>query len=149
MLIERLKTAQVFARKARVTDVASLLTTIIGEAEMVGKSAGNRASTDAEVLTTLKKFEKGQVENLKLFTDRNDYAKAQIAKSELTIIRSFLPAKISDEEIAADIAIIVETNNLPKEQKSMGVVTKALKTKYADQFDGAQISATFKQMYLS
>ena len=62
-LIQTIKTAQVAARKARDPS-ASLLTTLIGEAEMVGKNAG-REVTDQEVVATIKKFIKGIDETLK------------------------------------------------------------------------------------
>ena len=56
-LIIEIKSAQLAARKARDSFTASSLTTLIGEAEMVGKNAG-REVTDAEVVAVLKKFVK-------------------------------------------------------------------------------------------
>jgi len=47
--LQDIKTAQLNARKNKVASVASLLTTVIGEAEMVGKNA-NREVTEAEVI---------------------------------------------------------------------------------------------------
>ena len=54
--LQEIKAAQLTARKERNTFKASLLTTLIGEAEMVGKSAGNRPSTDEEVLQVLNMY---------------------------------------------------------------------------------------------
>jgi hypothetical protein len=54
-LIQTIKADQVQARKARSAS-ASILTTLIGEAEMIGKNAGDRESTDEEVIAIIKKF---------------------------------------------------------------------------------------------
>lgn len=144
--IQDIKAAQLEARKADVKDYTtiSLLTTIIGEAEVIGKNAGNRESTDAEVIQVLKKFEKNQMENLKIFTERQVSAAIEVAVFELEIIRKFLPAKISDGQIIDDIKFIIGAKGLAFEQKSLGVITKSLKEKYGDQFDGQQISTLFK-----
>jgi uncharacterized protein YqeY len=147
-MISKIKAAQITARKAKDAIRSTLLTTLIGEAEMVGKSAGNRASTDAEVLTVLKKFEKGMVENIAIYTKNDMRERLQLAEQEITIIREFLPQKLSDDQVMADIIAIMREQNLSAEQKSMGAVTKALKPKYGDQFDGGQISTVFKKLYL-
>jgi uncharacterized protein YqeY len=147
MLLQKIKEAQLNARKSRDLPTANILTTLIGEAEMVGKSAGNRESTDAEVIQTLRKFEKGQVENVNLFAGKSDRVDSlQLALFELGVIRAFLPTKITDDQVQKDIRDVVQQKSLVVEQKSMGVVVKELKAKYGDQFDGGQVSAMFKQI---
>ena len=54
-LIEQIKAAQLTARKNRDAAAAASLTTLIGEAEMIGKNA-NRVVHDLEVVGILKKF---------------------------------------------------------------------------------------------
>lgn len=146
MILENIKAAQMTARKAKYQVAASLLTTVIGEAEMIGKNADNRASTDAEVIQILKKFEKNMLENLKIFNDRDMKDQIVGVMTELTIIRQFLPEKLTDLQVQKDIGAIMQSLNLAKEQKSMGPITKELKAKYGDQFDGQQVSTQFKQM---
>lgn len=146
MLIETIKAAQLAARKARDAKTATLLTTIIGEAEMVGKSAGNRVSTDAEVLQVLRKFEKNQVENQKIYIDRRLPEAVAEAEFEIEVIRSFLPTKLTDLQVLKDIGTVMTEKGLAREVKSMGIVTKELKAKYGDQFEGQQVSTIFKNM---
>jgi len=45
MLINKIKSDSLEARKARQTDTATLLTTLYSEASMIGKNLGNREST--------------------------------------------------------------------------------------------------------
>jgi hypothetical protein len=147
MLLETIKAAQLVARKAHDTPTSSLLTTIIGEAAMVGKSAGNRESTDAEVLQVLRKFEKNQVENIRYFTERQKQDAVDYSEFELEIIRSFLPVKLTDLQVCEDIDAILSVHGASSNlNKLLGIVMKELKVKYGDQFDGQQVSAMFKQM---
>jgi len=142
--LQEIKTAQLDARKNKFTSVASLLTTIIGEAEMQGKNKGNRAPTDAEVMDVLKKFEKGMIETLGYLKPGD--ARIVDVEGELKIVRAFLPAKMTNLQVQKDIGTVMTKFNLAKEQKSLGVITKELRAKYGDQFDGQQVSTQFKQM---
>ncbi|HET8688477.1 MAG TPA: GatB/YqeY domain-containing protein [Methanosarcina sp.] len=146
MLIAKLKEDQLSARKGRLTVQASLLTTIIGEAEMVGKNAGNRAPTDDEVTSVLKKFEKNLKENERIYGERNMQDELLATQKELLIVRLYLPKKIDDAQIKADIETIVARLGLAMEQKSMGAIVKELRGKYGVQFDGDQVSTVFRGM---
>ena len=59
-LLAQLKKDSLLARKAADGVRATLLSTLIAEAEMVGKNAGNRESTDDEVQQTIRKFLKAE-----------------------------------------------------------------------------------------
>lgn len=145
--LAKIKEAQLSARKNKFSDVASLLTTIIGEAEMVGKNAGSREPTESEVLQVLKKFEKGMVETIG-YLKPEQTSKIAIAEGELKIVRAFLPAKMTDLQVQKDIGTVMQKFNLAREQKSLGIITKELRVKYGEQFDGQQVSAMFKQMMI-
>lgn len=145
--IQEIKAAQLGARKAKDAERASLLTTLIGESEIVGKNAGNRESTDEEVIKVIKRFEKNIVDTITISETKKvpQQTYAQYIH-ELSIIREFLPEKISDAIVQQDIATVMLNEALAYEQKSLGVITKELRAKYGDQFDGQQISTQFKQM---
>jgi uncharacterized protein YqeY len=68
------------------------------------------------------------------------------AEFEIGVIRSFLPAKLTDLQVLKDIGTVMTENGLAREMKSMGTVTKELKAKYGDQFEGQQVSTIFKNM---
>lgn len=142
--IQEIKEALLEARKNKYVGIASLLSTVIGDAEMVGKNAGNRAPTDAEVIQVLKKFEKNMLET-QGYLKETDPRHAMITV-ELDIVKCFLPAKITDEQVLCDIKFIMGSRGLAYEQKSMGELTKELKIKYGDRFDGKQVSSIFKSM---
>jgi len=146
MLLEKIMSAALVARKEKDIIVRDLLVTVIGEAGMVGKSDGNRQTTDAEVLQVLKKFEKGMLENEKIFLERQMPIQLWNVGIELDIIRKFMPQKLTDEQVTIDIREFILNNALVIEQKSMGPLTKGMKAKYGDQFDGQQVSRLFKEL---
>ena len=55
-LLAKLKADSLQARKDGNKVAANLLVTLVSEATMVGKNAGNRDSTDEEVQRVVKKF---------------------------------------------------------------------------------------------
>lgn len=146
--LSEIKAAQLAARKNKEKLKATLLTTVIGEAEIVGKNNGNRETTDAEVLVVLKKFEKGLNETIGYLREAHKFEAATTACDELAILLEFTPVKLADLQLQKDIGIIMQEQNLPKEQKSLGIIVKVLKDKYSEQFDGQQVSRIFKEMLI-
>ena len=59
MILEKLSQDNLHARKDKDTERASLLATVISEAKLIGKNAGNREPGENEVTDVLKKFLKG------------------------------------------------------------------------------------------
>lgn len=140
MLIERIKADLLVARKARSTVAANSLTALVGEAVMVGKNAGNRESTDEEVIATVRKFLKNLEETKRnLVTHNKD---TSVCEEEIAIISKYLPQQMSADELKTAIAAIVaETAGA-----NMGVIMKVLKEKYAGLYDGKLASEVVKQV---
>lgn len=147
MILAQIKAAQLDARKAKLTDTASLLTTVIGEAEMVGKNARNGSPTDAEVLQILRKFEKNMIENHHIFQERQMQKQLVEVEKELDTIRLYMPQKLTDLQVAKDIGMAMQKLGITSPtQKDMGAIVKELKEKQGEQFDGQQVSKQFKAM---
>lgn len=141
MLIERIKVAQLAARKARQTVAANLLTTLIGEAEMVGKNDGNRAPTDVEVVAVIKKFLKNARETFNFTKDAD--AREDLAY-EIHMLEDILPTQMTGEVLRNAVkSIKTEINAGPKD---MGKVMGLLKTRFDGQYDGKEASAVVKEI---
>ena len=134
-LIEKIKQDQVAARVRRDGITANLLTTLIGEAEMVGKNAGNRASTDAEVVAVIKKFVKNAEETLAALKRANQYN--EVIAVEIGILGRYLPQQLGEYELKA---IAVGRANMPD-------FMKYLKENYAGQYDGKLASTVAREVY--
>ena len=139
-LLAQLKNDSLLARKAADRVRATLLSTLIGEAEMVGKNAANRESTDEEVQQTIRKFLKNNQEALGVIKDEERRA---VLEQESAILTAYLPPLASDAEVQAFIAASVATL-AERGPKQMGVVMGALKARYGSDFDAKLASAWIK-----
>lgn len=139
-LLAQLKKDSLLARKAADRVRGTLLSTLIGEAEMVGKNAANRESTDEEVQQTIRKFLKNNQEALGVIKDEERRA---VLEQESAILTAYLPPLASDAEVQTFIAASVATL-AERSPKQMGVVMGALKARYGSDFDAKQASAWIK-----
>ena len=140
-LMAQLKKDSLIARKAADSVRATLLSTLIGEAEMVGKNAGNRESSDEEVQQTIRKFLKNNQEALAVIKDE---ARLAILRTESDILATYLPAMATEAEVKAFIAETV-AGLADRSPKSMGTVMGALKAKYGTSFDAKQANAWVRE----
>lgn len=138
-LIEKVRLDSIEARKRADKTAAALLTTLFAEASRVGKDAGNRASTDAEVIQTVKKFKNNAEETLKVAReDTKDKIRAEIA-----ILNDYLPQELTPAELESAIAEIVASLG-EKSPKIMGKVMSGLKDRFAGRYDGKLASELVK-----
>lgn len=144
MLIEKIKADQIAARKAHNASKALLLTTLIGEAQAIGKNSGNREPTDAEVVAIIKKFIKGMDETLGYLSVSNANVKTDARVSillEKDILSIYLPKQMTKEEtenaLVAAIAVV---------GKNMGQVMSYMKANYEGQYDGKLASTIVKTL---
>lgn len=136
-LIATIKAEQIAARKNRNTAMASLLTTLIGEAEMVGKNAGCEVN-DAEVVATLKKFIKNIDSTLEVLPGNVE----RIA--EKALYERYLPSQMTEEALTAVVTEIVAYYENAGDAANVGSVMKVLKSKFDGQYDGKMASSVIK-----
>ncbi len=151
MILENIKSNQIKFRKEKTEDssiAASLLTTLIGEAEMIGKNDGNRETTDAEVVAIIKKFLKNLEETLVHVSKQDNIQalqKKNILEKEKSILLSFLPKQMDEVELSQVIKSFIDELS-EKNPKQMGKVLGKLKEKYSGQYDGAMASRITKEL---
>lgn len=135
-LMEQIKAKQIAARKAGAPQEreASLLTTLLGEAAMVGKNA-NRETTDQEVVAVVKKFVKNIDETITALSSRNQDASAFMV--ERKILEQFLPVQMTEQAI----------QNVAEQFTSMPEFMKYMKENYAGQYDGKVASTIAKTVF--
>lgn len=132
MLIHDIKSKSLAARKAADTDAAALLVTLYSEAAMKGKNDGNRDSTDAEVVSVVKKFIDNIEDSLPVIQDEARRAKL---RKELEILNQFVPRQFSKEELHAMVENLRVEMGIEKTPKAMGTLMKFLKERYSGQYD--------------
>ena len=134
MLINKIKSDSLEARKARQTDTATLLTTLYSEASMIGKNLGNRESTDQEVLQVIEKFIKNANEIQTILLKNNKDTSNVI--SEIKVLSKYLPQKMSYEELENVVRDIIEALKDINSEVQMGKVMSVLKNSYGGTYDG-------------
>jgi uncharacterized protein len=138
-LIQDIKNEQIAARKQGQKS-ASILTTLLGEAQMIGKNDGNRETTDSEVLAVVKKFIKNIQETIPHVTSDSQRENLNF---ELTVLSNLLPAQLQPDELQTIISQLIQSEHVTS-AKEMGKVMAKLKALYDGRFDGRLASNLVK-----
>jgi len=145
MLINQIKQRQIQARKSKEGDVViNLLTTLYSEATMAGKNANiPHETTDNEVIAVVKKFIKTTNECQTIANERHDINWLNKLDIEETLLKSFLPPQLTEEELTGAILGIMSKHGLTG-IKSTGMIMKTLKEQYDGLYDGKMASELVK-----
>jgi uncharacterized protein len=143
-LKEKLRTDLTAAMKSRdelVTATLRMALTAVGNEEVAGKVA--RELSDTEVVQVLTREAKKRREAAEAFANggRPESAARELAEGE--VLAAYLPAQLSDEELAALVAEAVAESGA-EGPKGMGLVMKALTPKIAGRAEGGRVAAAVK-----
>ena len=146
MLRDSIKAAQVDAMKAgdkpRLAAVRLILAKL-KDKDIELRTATSTPDDDVVVVDVLQKMAKQRRESITMYEQGGRQELADVEKSELAVIESFLPAQMSEDEVKAAIAaIIAETG--AEGMKDMGKVVGALKAKHGSQLDMGKASGLVK-----
>ena len=120
--------------------IRMVLTAITNE-EVAGKEA--RVLSDDEVITVLSREAKKRREASEAFEAAGRADKAALEKSEGEVIAHYLPAQLSEADIAAIISEAIASTGAAG-PADMGKVMGAVKPKIAGKADGGVVSALVK-----
>jgi uncharacterized protein YqeY len=140
-LIEIIKRDQLQARKNREQLKAVALTTLIGEAEAIGKK-NNAAPTDEEVIALVKKFIKNLDETLDAISSGQNVLAKELLLNEKALYESYLPKQMDESTLRTAIMVIIMSADSPP---PLGIVMKQLKERFGSTFDGATASRLIKE----
>ena len=104
-------------------------------------AAGESAVTEADVMDGIKKQAKAHRESVEAFTKANRPELAAKEQKELTILESFLPKEMSDEELKKLLEPIVAGG-----EKNFGLLMKAAMTAVQGKADGGRVSSILRTM---
>ena len=120
--------------------IRMVLTAITNE-EVAGKEA--RVLSDEEVITVLSREAKKRREAAEAYENAGRADKSALEKSEGEVIAKYLPAQLSEADIAAIIAEAIASTGA-QGPADMGKVMGAVKPKIAGKADGGVVSALVK-----
>ncbi len=144
-LKDRLRSDLTAAMKARDevrTRTLRMALTSVSTAEVAGPAS--RELSDDEVLTVLAREAKRRREAAEAFAAAGRDQQASAERAEGDILDAYLPAQLSDEEIAAIVTAAIEGSGASG-MGAMGQVMKAVTPKIAGRAAGARVAAEVRR----
>lgn len=133
----------------RAKETAKLGTIRLLTAAMKQKEVDERVElTDAMVLAIIEKMIKQRKDSISQFEAGGRQDLADIEKAEVVVLSAYMPAALSDAEIAAEVAAAVAQVN-PTGPQDMGKVMAIIKAKLAGRADMTVVSGLVKTALVS
>jgi hypothetical protein len=137
-ILEQIKDDVNGAMRAGEKERVGALRLVLSELQKAAKEGSDALSPEAE-LAVLRRERKRRLESAKAFRDggRNDLADSE--ESEAELIGGYLPAEISDDELAALVAQAVRDSGA-QSAKDMGTAMKQAMAAVGGRADGKRVS---------
>ena len=138
--LDRLTADLTTAMKARDTERTSVLRQVIGAVRAEEKAGpAVKELTEDDVLAVLNREVKKRRESAQIYTDAGAADRAATETAEADAIETYLPARLSDDELAALVAAVVADLGASS-MKDMGAVMKEATARAGLAADGKKLS---------
>jgi uncharacterized protein len=137
-IAETVKQDLVTAMKAGEKDRVGALRMVLSELQKAAKEGGD------DELAVLRRERKRRHESAQAFRDAGRGELAEAEEAEASIIETYLPAELSDDELKAIVAEAVAEAGA-ESPKEMGQVMRAAMPKVAGRADGKRVSALVQE----
>lgn len=140
---ENTKAAMKSGEKIRVSTLR-LVSAAIKDRDIAARSEDRcKGIDDDEILSLLQKMVKQREESAKTYEDNGRPELAERERTEIEIVREFLPKPLSEDDMKAAVAKVVEESGATC-LKDMGKVMGRLKSDYAGRLDMGKVGAVVK-----
>ena len=133
--------------RMRRDDVAlNTLALLKSELVRASKEGGSAGKIDDDLVTRVARKEvKRREEAIDVYRKAGREESARREEAEMSVLRGFLPAAMSDQELEAEVrAAIAEVK--PDGPKGFGLVMKAATARLAGRADGNQVAAVARRL---
>ena len=120
-----------------------LVVSAIKDAEIAARTKGLKEMTDSDIMAILKKMIKQRNESCEVYEKAGRKELLENEKKEITVINTFLPKQLSDEETKKICEEIIKTVGASS-MKDMGKIMGALKSKHSDSLDFSKVNSILK-----
>ena len=125
-----------------------LIMAALKDRDIAARGNGNPDGiSDDDILGLLQTMIKQRTESAKMYTDGGRPELAAAEEAEIAIIKGFLPAQLTDDEMKSAIAAAIEQTSAAS-VKDMGQVMGFLKSNYAGQMDFSAASQAVKTVLM-
>lgn len=141
-LEQDIKTALLGGDAVRVSTLRLIKSVLLND--KVAKGKRDSGLTDDEVITLLAKEAKKRQESADMYSQAGDQSRTDAELAEKAIIEAYLPAQLSEAELAELVDAAIEETGAAGPQ-AMGQVIGAVKAKAGAGTDGAVIARLAKE----
>ena len=120
-----------------------LIVSAIKDAEIAGRSKGQKDIKDSDIIALLKKMIKQRNESCEVYKKAGRTELLENENREIEVINKFLPDQLSEEETKKICEETIKSVNATS-MKDMGKIMGALKSKHADNLDFSKVSGIIK-----
>ena len=120
-----------------------LIVSAIKDAEIAGRSKGEKDIKDSDIIALLKKMIKQRNESCEVYKKAGRTELLENEKREIEVINKFLPNQLSEEETKKICEETIKSVNATS-MKDMGKIMGVLKSKHADSLDFSKVSSILK-----
>ena len=122
-----------------------LIVSAIKDAEIAGRSKGQKDIKDGDIISLLKKMIKQRNESCEVYKKAGREELLANEKKEIDVISNFLPKQLSEEETKKICEEAIKSSGASS-MKDMGKVMGILKSKHANTLDFSRVSSIIKSL---
>ena len=131
------------AKDKNIYPTLRLIVSAIKDAEIAGRSKGQKEIKDSDITGILKKMIKQRNESCEVYKKAGRSELLESETKEINVINTFLPKQLSEEETKKICEQVIKSVGASS-MKDMGKVMGVLKSKYADTLDFSKVSGIIK-----
>ena len=120
-----------------------LIVSAIKDAEIAGRSKGQKEIKDSDIIGILKKMIKQRNESCEVYKKAGRTELLESETKEINVINIFLPKQLNEEDTKKICEEVIKSVGASS-MKDMGKVMGALKSKHADTLDFSKVSWIIK-----
>lgn len=144
-LYDRIQSDLVEARRRRDELGLSTLSLLKSELVKASKETGAGALDDEFVKRVARKEVKRREEAIEVYRKAGREASAAREEAEMAVLRGYLPAAMSTEEVDAEVQAVIDELK-PEGPKAFGAVMKAATARLAGRAEGNQVAAAARKL---
>ena len=122
-----------------------LVVSAIKDAEIAGRTKGQKEMSDSELTAILKKMIKQRNESCEVYKKAGRNELLENEKKEIDVISAFLPKQLSEAETKKICEEAINSSGASS-IKDMGKVMGVLKSKHANTLDFSKVSSIIKEL---
>jgi len=133
------------AKDKNIYPTLRLVISAIKDAEIAGRTKGQKELSDSDITSILKKMIKQRNESCEVYKKAGRNELLENETKEIEVISFFLPKQLSEEETKKICEEAIKSSEASS-MKDMGKVMGALKSKNADTLDFSKVSLILKKL---